>query len=133
MSLSLSLSLMFSLILMTGVVVRGLRPVALAPRRASTGWRRSSRSLALALALAIGGVSAASTSARSAETSTRVRATPVETVAPTGAKVARDRDYASREVSARGLEKFEGGDTTVVFGGGLLVVVLIVILIVVLI
>jgi len=44
-----------------------------------------------------------------------------------------DKDYASREAKAKGLEKFEGGSTTIVLaaGGGTLLVVLIVVLIIV--
>jgi hypothetical protein len=130
--MSLMLMLVFSGVLMTGVLVRGLRPGAPGPRRASVGWRRGSRSLALALVLAMGSVTASVASAKSTETSTSQGATPVAAGAPTGATVARDRDYASREASARGLEKFKGGDTTIVLGSGLLVVVLIVVLLVVL-
>ena len=46
-----------------------------------------------------------------------------------------DKDYASREAKAKGLEKFEGGSTTVVLvaGGSTLLIVLIVVLIVVII
>jgi hypothetical protein len=52
---------------------------------------------------------------------------------PTEARTTKGQDYASREASAKGLEKFEGGSTTVWIGGSTLVVVLLVILIVVLI
>ena len=52
---------------------------------------------------------------------------------PTEARTTKGQDYAAREASAKGLEKFEGGSTTVWIGGSTLVVVLLVVLIVVLI
>lgn len=42
-------------------------------------------------------------------------------------------EYAAREAQARGLEKFQGGDTTVIIGGSALIIIIVVILILVLI
>ena len=61
--------------------------------------------------------------------------TVASTVAPgsAGARPATlSKNYAAREASAPGLEKFEGGDSTIIIGGTTLVVILLVVLILVL-
>lgn len=51
---------------------------------------------------------------------------------PSEARTMKGQDYASREASAKGQEKFEGGSTTVWIGGSAVVVILLVVLILVL-
>jgi hypothetical protein len=69
------------------------------------------------------------------EVSAQVSPTRSATLAPiqTEARTVQVQNYASREASAKDLEKFEGGSTTVWIGGSTLVIVLLVILVVVLI
>ena len=91
--------------------------------------------LALAVALALGSIPMNASAKAPGEISAQVVQTLPATPAPipTEARTTKGQDYAAREASAKGLEKFEGGSTTVWIGGSTLVVVLLVILIVVLI
>jgi hypothetical protein len=93
------------------------------------------RWVALAVALALGSIPLGAEAKASAETSTQVVPTQPGTLAPisTEGRSAQAQNYASREASAKGLEKFEGGSTTIWIGGSAVVVVLLVVLIVVLI
>ena len=93
------------------------------------------RWLALAVALALGSIPMSASAQAPGEISAQVVQTRTTTPAPvsTEARAPKGQDYASREASAKGLEKFEGGSTVVWVGGSTLVVVLLVVLIVVLI
>lgn len=93
------------------------------------------RWLALAVALALGSIPMSASAKAPGEISAQVSQARSATPAPvpTEARTTKGQDYASREASAKGLEKFEGGSTTVWIGGSTLVIVLLVILIVVLI
>jgi hypothetical protein len=93
------------------------------------------RWLALAVALALGSIPVSASAKAPGEISAQVLQTRSATPAPipTEARTTKGRDYASREASAKGQEKFEGGSTTVWVGGSSLVIVLLVVLIVVLI
>ena len=92
------------------------------------------RWLALAGALALSSIPMSASAKAPGESSTQVSQSRPATPAPipTEARTTKGQDYASREASAKGLEKFEGGSTTVWVGGSAVVVVLLVILIVVL-
>jgi hypothetical protein len=92
------------------------------------------RWLALAVALALGSIPMSASAKAPGEISTQVSEPRPATPAPipTEARTTKGQDYASREASAKGLEKFEGGSTTIWVGGSVVVVVLLVVLIVVL-
>jgi hypothetical protein len=101
------------------------------PRRRWQGLRL----FALATALALASIPTSALAEAPGESSAQLLPSPLTTEAPIAPEVrmSQGRDYASREESAKGLEKFEGGSTTVVLatGGSVLLVVLIVVLIVV--
>jgi hypothetical protein len=103
--------------------------------RPTRGGHQGLRWLALALALALGSIPMSASAKAPGEISAQVSETRPATPAPipTEARTTKGQDYASREASAKGQEKFEGGSTTVWVGGSTAVVVLLVILIVVLI
>jgi hypothetical protein len=129
--------LMFAAILMVGTwlchfVPRNSFSIGV-PRR---GWR-GLRLFALATALALASIPTSALAEALGESSAQVLPSPLAAEAPIAPEVrmSQVQDYASREVNAKGLEKFEGGSTTVVLatGGSVLLVVLIVVLIVVII
>ena len=112
----------------------------IAPRNSSSSRparrrHQGLRWLALAGALALGSIPISASAKAPGEISAQVSQSRPAAPAPipTEARTTKGQDYASREASAKGLEKFEGGSTTVWIGGSTLVVVLLVILIVVLI
>jgi len=98
--------------------------------------RQGLRSLALVIALGLASIPTAVWAHAPSENSAQVLRTRPGATAPTvtEASAASGQDYASREASAKGLEKFEGGSTVIwVAGGSTLVVILIVVLIIVII
>ena len=99
--------------------------------------RQGLRSLALAIALGLVSIPTSAWANASGENSAQIlRGRPAAAASiATEARAPQGQDYASREASAKGLEKFEGGSTTVIWvaGGSTLVVILIVVLIIVLI
>ena len=103
------------------------------PRRRWQGLRL----FALATALALASIPTSALAETPGESSAQVLPSPLTTEAPIAPEVrmSQVQDYASREVNAKGLEKFEGGSTTVIWvaGGSTLVVILIVVLIIVII
>ncbi len=127
--------LIFAAILMVGIGLCNFVPRnSVSPR--PVGRRcQGLRSLAFALGLALVTIPMGAWAKAPAENSAQVLRTRPGATAPiaTEARAASGQDYASREASAKDLEKFEGGSTTVVFavGGSVLVVVLIVVLILV--
>jgi hypothetical protein len=128
--------LMLAAILMVGIGLCDFAPRNLSPH--PVGRRRQGlRSLALAIALGLASIPTSAWANAPGENSAQIlRTRPVATDSMvTEARVPQGQDYASREASAKGLEKFEGGSTTVIWvaGGSTLVVVLIVVLIIVII
>jgi hypothetical protein len=127
--------LIFAAILMVGIGSCCFMPrYSFSPQRAA-GRRRGLRSLVLAIALALVSVPVGAWAKAPDKTSAEIQQTRPTATAPIvpEAGPTQGQDYASREASAKGLEKFEGGDTTVILGGSALVLILLVVLIVVLI
>lgn len=129
--------LMFAAILMVGIGLCDFVPRNSVSPRPVGRRRQGLRSLAFAIALGLVSIPTSAWAEAPGESSAEVLQTRSGATAPiaTEARAAEGQDYASREASAKGLEKFEGGSTTVVFvtGGTVLLVILIVVLIVVLI
>jgi hypothetical protein len=127
--------LMLAAILMVGIGLcapcDSFSPHRIGRRRQGLQW------LAFAIALGLASIPTSAWANALGETSAQIlRARPEAPASPaTEARVPQGQDYASREASAKGLEKFEGGSTTVIWvaGGSTLVVVLIVVLIIVII
>ena len=92
------------------------------------------RWLALAVVLALGSIPTSAWAKAPGEISAQVSPTlPARQAAsPAATRTAQRQEYASREASAAGQAKFEGGDTTIWIGGSTVVIVLLVVLIVVL-
>ena len=88
------------------------------------------RWLALAVVLALGSIPTSAWAKAPGEISAQV--SPTRTASPAATRTAQRQEYASREASAAGQAKFEGGDTTIWIGGSTVVIVLLVVLIVVL-
>jgi hypothetical protein len=101
--------------------------------RSITRFKRSPLTLVIALAVLLTPALAwAAPPSAAGAVPTRPVPTATSTSATSeGALATRDQSYESREARAKGLEKFEGGDTTVIIGGSALLVILIVILILV--
>jgi hypothetical protein len=137
----------------TGLVVSGFRRMdvihmeaimlftRITPSNSSSSSSRPARRrhqgfrwLGLAVALALGSIPMSASAKAPAENGAQVSQTRLATPAPvpTEARTTKGQDYASREASAKGLEKFEGGSTTIWIGGSTAVIVLLVVLIVVL-
>jgi hypothetical protein len=129
--------LMLAAILMVGTWLCHFVPRnSLSTRFLGRRWQ-GLRLFALATALALASIPTSALAETPGESSAQVLPSPLTTEAPIAPEVrmSQVQDYASREVNAKGLEKFEGGSTTVVLatGGSVLLVVLIVVLIVVII
>lgn len=127
--------LMFAAILMVGVLSSHFMPGDLFSPRHVGGRRRGMRALVLAIAMALVAIPTGAWAKAPDKTSAEIRQTQPTATAPIAPEAGptQGQDYASREASAKGLEKFEGGETTVVLGGSALVIILLVVLIVVLI
>lgn len=100
--------------------------------QARRGWQRALGSMVLALTLALAAGPAVAEPAPVASTGEQIQRPTPTAGSRTEAQSSQADDYASRELGAKDLEKFEGG-STVVIGGSALVVVLLVILIIVII
>lgn len=106
-------------------------------KRTADMWQHGLRAFAFATVIAVASFPTSAWAKSPGEGSPQVLQTSSNATAQIANVAPRpeDKDYASREAKAKGLEKFEGGSTTVVLvaGGGTLVVVLIVVLIIVII
>ena len=111
-----------------------IAPINSSSSRPARRRHQGLRWLALAVALALGSIPISASAKTPGEISAQVSQTRPATPAPipTEARTAKVQDYASREASAKGLQKFEGGSTTIWIGGSTVVIVLLVVLIVVL-
>ena len=126
--------LMLSAILMVGIGLCDFAPRnSFSPHRIGRR-RRGLQSLAFAIALGLASIPTSAWASPPGENSAQTLRSRPAAAAPmaTEARAVEGQDYASREASAKGLEKFEGGSTTVVLvaGGSTLVVVLVVVLII---
>ena len=126
--------LILAAILMVGIGLRNLVPHSFVPARVAGRRRQGLRSLAFAIALGLASIPTSAWASPPGENSAQTLRSRPAAAAPmaTEARAVEGQDYASREASAKGLEKFEGGSTTVVLvaGGSTLVVVLVVVLII---
>jgi len=129
--------LMLAAILMVGIGLCNFVPRGCVSPHPVAKRRQGLRSLALAIALGLVSIPTSAGANAPGENSAQIlRGRPAVTASiATEARAPQDQDYASREASAKGLEKFEGGSTTVIWvaGGSTLVVILIVVLIIVII
>jgi len=129
--------LMLAAILMVGIGLCNFVPRGCVSPHPVGKRRQGLRSLALAIALGLVSIPTSAWANAPGENSAQIlRGRPAVTASiATEARAPKDQDYASREASAKGLEKFEGGSTTVIWvaGGSTLVVILIVVLIIVII
>jgi hypothetical protein len=127
--------LMLAAILMVGIGLCNFVPRGCVSPHPVGKRRQGLRSLALAIALGLVSIPTSAWANAPGENSAQIlRGRPAVTASiATEARAPQDQDYASREASAKGLEKFEGGSTTVVLatGGSVLLVVLIVVVIIV--
>ena len=126
--------LMFTAILMVGIGLCNFVPRGCVSPHPVAKRRQGLRSLALAIALGLVSIPTSAGANAPGENSAQIlRGRPAVTASiATEAPAPQGQDYASREASAKGLEKFEGGSTTVIWvaGGSTLVVVLVVVLII---
>jgi hypothetical protein len=129
--------LMLAAILMVGIGLCNFVPRGCVSPHPVAKRRQGLRSLALAIALGLVSIPTSAGANAPGENSAQIlRGRPAATASiATEARAPQGQDYASREASAKGLEKFEGGSTTVIWvaGGSTLVVILIVVLIIVII
>jgi hypothetical protein len=129
--------LMLAAILMVGIGLCNFVPRGCVSPHPVGKRRQGLRSLALAIALGLVSIPTSAWANAPGENSAQIlRGRPAVTASiATEARAPQDQDYAPREASAKGLEKFEGGSTTVIWvaGGSTLVVILIVVLIIVII